>query len=72
MSEWIEPFRKEVETLTSGPVTRLSAKAFQELKQRGLEVEVLPMKTVATVKPPGKKKGRVVVCGIMPTRKMMA
>ena len=63
MSEWIEPFRKEVETLTSGPVTRLSAKAFQELKQRGLEVEVLPMRTVATVKPPGKKKGRVVVCG---------
>ena len=63
LSEWIEPFRKEVETLTSGPVTRLSAKAFQELKQRGLEVEVLPMKTVATVKLPGKKKGRVVVCG---------
>ena len=49
---WKEAFEKEVKTLIDGPVTRMPR-----------EVEILPMKAVAMIKPPGKRKGRVVVCG---------
>ena len=38
---------------------RLTATEVQAIKDQGVEFELLPMKAVATVKPPGKKKGRV-------------
>ena len=62
LSTWIEPFRKEVENLTSGPVARMSAQEFQAVKESGTETQVIPMKMVATRKPT-KLKGRIVACG---------
>ena len=59
---WIEPFKKEVENLTSGPVARLSAEEFRQLKERQTDMQVIPMKMVATRKPT-KLKGRIVACG---------
>ena len=46
-----------------GSVTRLSAKGAHELLEVDSEVQVLPGKVVCTVKPGGKKKCRIVVCG---------
>ena len=59
---WVEPFKKEVDTLTAGPVERLTAEQFAELKRKEANLEVLPMKMVATQKP-NKLKGRIVACG---------
>ena len=62
LADWVEAFRKEVNTLTGGPVQRMTHEEFEQLKGSGARVEVLPMMAVATIKP-GKFKGRVVVCG---------
>ena len=62
LGDWVEAFRKEVTTLTSGPVQRISQEEFRTLRESGARLEVLPMMAVATIKP-GKYKGRVVVCG---------
>ena len=62
LSVWVEPFRKEVEHLTGGPVSRMTAQEFQALKNSGAEMQVIPMKMVATRKPT-KLKGRIVACG---------
>lgn len=62
LQTWVEPFRKEVENLTSGPVTRLTAQEFQALKDQQVDMQVIPMKMVATRKP-SKLKGRIVACG---------
>ena len=62
LQDWVEAFRKEVNTLTNGPVERMSAQEFTRLQGAGAQIEVLPMMAVATIKP-GKYKGRVVVCG---------
>ena len=61
--EWKEAFQKEYDTLTSGPGTPISAKEVEDLKRNGQEIEMLPMKAIASKKPPAKYKGRVVVCG---------
>ena len=59
---WIEPFRKEVEKLTGGPVSRLTAEEFKALKDQQVDMQIIPMKLVATRKP-NKLKGRIVACG---------
>jgi len=41
---------------------------FQRLKSCGQRMEILPMKAVATRKPPNRRKGRVVVCGNFSTQ----
>ena len=58
---WKEAFQKEMENLTDGPVKRMSAQEYEELQQGDLPVELLPMKAVATMKPPARRKGRLVV-----------
>ena len=57
---WKEAFQKEMENLTDGPVRRMSAKEYEELQQGDLPVELLPMKAVATMKPPSRRRGRCV------------
>ncbi|CAJ1424780.1 unnamed protein product [Effrenium voratum] len=63
--EWKEPMLKEMMALAEEKeaVTRLSAKEAHELLEVDREVQVLPGKVVCTVKPGGKKKCRIVVCG---------
>ena len=63
--EWREPMLKEMMALAEEKeaVTRLSAKEAHELLEVDREVQVLPGKVVCTVKPGGRKKCRIVVCG---------
>ena len=63
LEDWVPAFQKEVTELTSGPVTRTTRKQVEEWRRQGKEVEVLPMKAIASLKPPARRKGRVVVCG---------
>ena len=64
LATWKPAFVKEYETLTSGPVEVLSPEQYQELRDGGQEMEILPMKAV-TVRKPDKYKARFVVCGNM-------
>ena len=61
--DWMEAFKKEYDTLTSGPVVPITEADVEKMKQEGLEIEMLPMKAIASKKPPARHKGRVVVCG---------
>ena len=63
---WKPAFVKEYETLTSGPVEVLTEDQYQNLKDSGVPIEILPMKAV-TVRKPDKYKARFVVCGNMAT-----
>eukprot|EP00434_Breviolum_minutum_P014564 symbB.v1.2.012841.t1/scaffold887.1/size155094/8 len=60
---WREAFVKEYKSLTSGPVVPMSAEEYAELEATGVEIERLPMKSVTTLKPPNRRKARLVVCG---------
>lgn len=61
--EWKEAFQKEYNTLTAGPVVPISQQEFEDLVTSKTELEILPMKGVATLKPPNRHKARIVVCG---------
>ena len=61
--EWREAFKKEYEVLTAGPVLPISQQEFEEMVKKNVDMEVLPMKGVATLKPPNRHKARIVVCG---------
>ena len=60
---WTEAFRKEVDMLMAGPVSRITKQEYQQLCSQGIPMETLPTKMVATVKIVGRRKGRIVVCG---------
>ena len=60
---WREAFVKEHQNLTAGPVVPMSAEEYAELVATGAEIEMLPMKSVTTLKPPNRRKARLVVCG---------
>ena len=62
VEKWTPAFKKEVETLTNGPVIRVSKKDL--CGEPGEDYDILPAKAVAVIKPE-KLKGRVVVCGNM-------
>ena len=62
VEKWTPAFRKEVETLTNGPVVRVSKRDL--CGNPGEDYDILPAKAVAVIKPE-KLKGRVVVCGNM-------
>ena len=62
---WREAFVKEHQDLTAGPVVPMSAEEYAELVATGAEIEMLPMKSVTTLKPPNRRKARLVVCGNM-------
>ena len=63
---WKPAFVKEYETLTSGPVEVLTEDQYKNLRDSGVQIEILPMKAV-TVRKPDKYKARFVVCGNMAT-----
>ena len=64
MELWKPAFIKEYETLTSGPVEVLTEEQYQNLRDSGVPIEILPTKAV-TVRKPDKYKARFVVCGNM-------
>lgn len=61
--EWIAPFKEEYENLCKTVIEPLTPFQVKEAISRATHVERVPGKMVATVKPPGKKKGRIVACG---------
>lgn len=63
MEDWREAFQKEYDALTSGPVTPITKKEVDEMRMRGEEIEILPMKAIESRKPPDRYKARIVVCG---------
>ena len=69
MEEWIPAFKQEVDTiLESGAMERITDQKYKQLLQEHPDLERLPMLAVATIKPPCKRKGRVVVCGNCSTK----
>lgn len=69
LQAWIPAFKLEVETiLESGAMERIDEARYRQLLQEHPNLEKLPMMAVATVKPPRKLKGRVVVCGNQSTK----
>ena len=63
MEEWREPFQEEYDTLCNTVIKRLDPEALKEVLQSATKVERIPSKIVPTIKPPHKKRGRIVACG---------
>lgn len=63
MEDWKEAFADEVRALTSEALEPIDEDQFNKLVAGPLEVECLPMKGVASLKPPCRRKARIVVCG---------
>eukprot|EP00434_Breviolum_minutum_P025704 symbB.v1.2.022715.t1/scaffold2026.1/size92022/4 len=63
MGEWRQAFADEVEALTSTALEPIDEARFNQLLEGPMEVECLPMKGVASLKPPCRRKARIVVCG---------
>ena len=63
IEEWKQPFEEEVKALTSSALEPIDGEQFNQLLAGPMEVECLPMKGVASVKPPCRRKARIVVCG---------
>ena len=61
--EWIEPFDEEYQTLIKTVIKPLSASQAREEIGTAEKVQRVPGKLVATIKPPSKKRGRIVACG---------
>lgn len=62
LEAWTPVFAEEVRSLTEA-LEPIDEKQFHEILKGNYDVECLPMKAIATLKPPNRKKGRVVVCG---------
>ena len=60
---WKEAFEKEYRSLVDGPVKPITSEEVKKMEERGVKIEVLPAKAIASKKPPNRRKGRVVVCG---------
>eukprot|EP00435_Cladocopium_sp_Y103_P043745 s2122_g12.t1 len=60
LEEWKRVFEEEVSNLKMKAVEAINGDQFQQLLQGDGEVECLPMKAIETLKPPARKKGRVV------------
>ena len=68
LEEWREAIKSEYESLLAhGAIEPISGKEFEELRASEVEIEMIPAKLVATVKPPSRKKARLVGCGNMAT-----
>ena len=63
MEEWKPAFQAEVDKLKQEALEPIAERRFREMLKEEKEIECLPMKTIACLKPPAKHKGRVVVCG---------
>ena len=63
---WREAILKEYESLLQhGAIKPISGPEFEALKKSEKELEVIPAKLVATIKPPSRRKARLVGCGNM-------
>ena len=63
LEEWKEPIKSEYESLLKHKaIEPINKEQYQEL-QRTHDIEVIPGKLVATIKPPFKRKARLVACG---------
>ena len=69
LEDWRQAFADEVEALTATALEPIDEARFKELLGGPMEVECLPMKGVASLKPPCRKKARIVVCGNYATEK---
>lgn len=69
MQDWKQAFADEVEALTATALEPIDEARFNELLSGPMEVECLPMKGVASLKPPCRRKARIVVCGNYATEK---
>ena len=63
MKNWKQAFAEEVEALTSTALEPIDEEKFNQLLAGPMEVECLPMRGVASLKPPCRRKARIVVCG---------
>lgn len=63
VEDWKPAFQAEVEKLKLEAVEPISDQEFRRLLKEEKEVECLPMKAIASLKPPSRRKARVVVCG---------
>ena len=62
LESWKPVFKEEVEKLVKTALEPIDEVRFRELLQGDVEVECLPMKAIASIKPE-KRKARIVVCG---------
>ena len=61
---WREAISKEYESLLQHrAIQPIGGAEFEELKNSNKQLEIIPAKLVATVKPPHRRKARVVGCG---------
>ena len=68
LEDWREAVKSEYESLLShGAIEPISGKDFEKMKSSEVVIEMIPAKLVATVKPPARKKARIVGCGNMAT-----
>ena len=65
MELWKEPIEREYKSLIQHGAIRPIMRSEVEEMKNSYQVEVVPGKLVAVVKPPGKRKARLVACGNM-------
>ena len=61
--EWIKPFQEEYDDLVKTVIQPLDPTELRSTLESSNQVERVPGKLVATIKPPSKKRGRIVACG---------
>ena len=60
---WYEPFKDEYDNLVRTVIKPLNGEQTKEIIKNSEKVERVPGKVVATIKPPFKRRGRIVACG---------
>ena len=63
MSAWVQPFQEEYETLCRTVVGPMTPEMTKDVIAKAKHVERIPSEIVPTIKPPHKKRGRIVACG---------
>ena len=61
--DWTKPFQEEYNDLVKTVIQPLDETELKVILNGSSQVERIPGKMVATVKPPSKKRGRIVACG---------
>ena len=63
MSAWVQQFQEEYETLCRTVVDPMTPEMTKDVIAKAKHVERIPSKIVPTIRPPYKKRGRIVACG---------
>eukprot|EP00434_Breviolum_minutum_P018336 symbB.v1.2.016177.t1/scaffold1227.1/size245474/4 len=63
MAAWYQPFKEEYDTLCSTVIQPMTPEETRKTIAEAAQVERIPSKIVPTIKPPHKKRGRIVACG---------